>query len=212
MEIFKESKKQPIKFRGFKFIGHHSDYPEACYYYKALPRDNFELMECMLEGQRKPEIGAGTNVKIIDAFMARYLYNKQTNTKFKTSKLFIKNVVNKTYGDFSEKQKEGFIKQFTSDIPKEVLKSELFKKFADNGYEVLYCSDDETEERKMAIVNIVLVKEEHLVRKELQLDRKITLFKPLKFRVLPSYLKGESKKKYMEEELPEVVIYNEILK
>ena len=212
MEIFKESKKQPIKFRGFKFIGYHSDYPEACYYYKSLPRDNFEIMECMLEGNKKPEIGAGTTVKIIDAFMARYLYAKNVKEKFKSNKEFIETVINNSYSDFTDKQKEGFIKQFTSKVPKEVESSDSFKKYIENGYELLYCSNDETEERRLGIVNIVLVKEEHLVRKELQLDRKITLFKPLKYRVLPAYLKSKSNKKYMEEELPDVVIYNEILK
>ena len=212
MEIFKESKKQPIKFRGFKFIGYHSDYPEACYYYKALSRDNFEIMECMLEGNRKPEVGAGTTVKIIDAFMARYLYAKNVKEKFKSNKEFIETVINNSYSDFTDKQKEGFIKQFTSKVPKEVESSDSFKKYIENGYELLYCSNDETEERRLGIVNIVLVKEEHLVRKELQLDRKITLFKPLKYRVLPAYLKSKSNKKYMEEELPDVVIYNEILK
>ena len=45
MEIFKTSKNQPIKFRGFKFIGYHIDYPNVCYYYKKLDRDNYELME-----------------------------------------------------------------------------------------------------------------------------------------------------------------------
>ena len=76
MKLFKESKHQPIKFRNFKFVGYHKDYINACYYIKELPRDNFEIMECMLEGAKKPEVGAGTKVQIIDAFMSNYLYNK----------------------------------------------------------------------------------------------------------------------------------------
>ena len=58
MELFKESKKQPIKLRKFNFVGYHNDYANCCYYIKKLPRDNFELMEMLLEGVKKPEIKA----------------------------------------------------------------------------------------------------------------------------------------------------------
>ena len=36
MKLFKESKHQPIKFRGFKYIGVHENYPHIVYYYKSL--------------------------------------------------------------------------------------------------------------------------------------------------------------------------------
>ena len=45
------------------------------------------------------------------------------------------------------------------------------------GFNLLYCSNDESEERKMAIVNIVMVKEQRLVSKEMGIDRTYTIFK-----------------------------------
>lgn len=214
MEIFKTEKKEPIKFRNFKFIGYHKDYGNACYYYKALPRDNFELMECMLEGSKKPEIGAGTSVKIIDAFMSSYLYNLINDVTYIDTASFVKNVLETTYKDFTEKQKEGMLKQFNSVVPNEIKNSDSYKKYKKDGFKILYCSNDETPERKMGIVNIVMVKEEKIVSKDkrININRAYTIFKPFKFRVAPSYLKGESKTKYLEENIREIVVCHDLLK
>ena len=213
ISIFKESKNQPIKFRNFNFIGCHPDYPVA-YYYKRLDRDNYELMECVLEGNKKPEIGPGTTVKVLDAFMTNYLYLTQNGYKLNDNKEFIKKVIDNTYYDFKENVKTAMLEKFTSPIPRLIRRSNLLKKLSDDGFEVLYCSDDETEDRKMGIVNITLVKEEHVKSedKKIAIDRKFTIFKPLKYRVLPSYIKGESDTKYMEEEYPPIVICRDILK
>ena len=214
MEIFKNEKHAPIKFRNFKFIGYHKDYGNACYYYKELPRDNFELMECMIEGYKKPEVGAGTTVKIIDAFMSNYLYDLVNDIKPIDQAAFIKSVLNTTYDDFTDKQKEGMFKQFNSSVPKEIKESASYKDYKKQGYTVLYCSNDESPERKMAIVNIVLVKEEHIVSKEcgLNIDRRYTVFKPFKYRVSPSYLKGDKTNKYLEESIDKIVVCHDLLK
>ena len=86
-------------------------------------------------------------------------------------------------------------------------------KYKGIGYEVLYCSNDESEDRLFGIVNIVLVKEERLVakHKKLNIDRSYTLFKPLRFSVAPSYIEGKSKTKYIEMELNEIRIDHDIL-
>jgi hypothetical protein len=212
MELFKKSKHQPIKFRNFKFVGHHKDYANACYYVKELPRDNFEIMECMLEWTSKhPEVGAGTKVQIIDTFMSNYLYNNQNNIKTKDTADFIKYVVEHSFSELTDKQKEGMIKKFNSVVPKEVKESKTYKDCKKEGFNLLYCSNDESEERKMAIVNIVMVKEQRVISKEMGIDRTYTIFKPFKYRVLPSYLNKTSKEKYMEEIITPIMVSHDIL-
>lgn len=219
MKLFKESKKEPIKFRNFKFIGFHPDYETCGYYYKELPKDNFELMEIMFEGGvkkgklYKPEIGAGTKVQILDTFMSNYLYNKVNNIKSDSNTDFIKKVVEYSFSDEENKTKESIIEKFTSIVPPKIVNSNTYSKYIKNGYRVLYCSDDETSIKRFSIVNIVLVKDEHVKSndKNIEIDRHYTLFQPLKYMTTPSYIKGESKVKYYEEELPQIVVNNDIL-
>lgn len=210
MELFKKEKKQPIKLRNFKFIGYHSDYPNCCYYYKELPRDNFELMEMMIEGKKKPEIGAGTKVQILDAFMSNYLYFKGEDDID-----FVKMTIDNTYNDLEDTQKEAMLKKFKSKVPAEIERfHDSFKKYIKQGYKVLYCCDDESKDRLMGIVNIVLVKEDNVKSMDPKIDinRTYTLFKPLKYMVRPAYIKGTSSIKYYEDELPLIVVSHDILK
>ena len=219
MKLFKETKKQPIKFRNFKFIGFHPDYETCGYYFKELPRDNFELMEIMFEGGAKrgklykPEIGAGTKVQILDTFMSNYLYNIINNIKVKNNKDFIHRVVSNSFSNEEKPTKDSIVKKFTSPVPAEIKKSNTYKKYIDMGYEVLYCSNDETSIKRFSIVNIVLVKDDHVKSSNanIEIDRHYTLFQPLKYMTTPSYIKKESKTKYHEEELPKIVVNNDIL-
>lgn len=219
MKLFKETKKQPIKFRNFKFIGFHPDYETCGYYFKELPRDNFELMEIMFEGGvkrgklYKPEIGAGTKVQILDTFMSNYLYNKSNNIKVKDNKDFMHRVVAESFKDEEKKTKDSIIKKFTSPVPNEIKKMPAYKKYTDRGFEVLYCSNDETSIRRFGIVNIVLVKDEHVKSNDdkIEIDRHYTLFQPLKYMTTPSYIKGTSNIKYHEEDMPLIVVNNDIL-
>jgi hypothetical protein len=215
MELFKKEKKQPIKLRGFNFIGYHKDYGNCCYYVKELERDNFELMEMMLEGTRKkPEIGAGTKVQIIDAFMSNYL-RLQLDDEFPIeNKTFIQTVVDRSYFDLEEKQRKGIVEQFTSKVPQQIQRTKIYKDYIDKGYKLLYCSNTEGKDRLMGIVNIVLVKEDHIFSKDerIDIDRKFSLFKPLKFMVTPGYILDKTKVKYHEEELPLIVVNHDLLK
>lgn len=212
MKLFKESKHQPIKFRGFKFIGYHKDYPNACYYYKPLDRGNYELMECMLEGQKKPEVGAGTKVSVLDTFMAYYLSFKIKGEELTGTK-FVTRVIENYFFDYPEEAMKSMIKKFNSKLPTEIGTSPLYKKYKDQGYKVLYCSNDESEDRLFGIVNLVLVKEEHIKSDDpkINIDRKYTLFKPLRFSVAPSYIKKESKTKYLEMDLDTIRVDHDIL-
>lgn len=219
MKLFKETKKQPIKFRNFKFVGFHPDYETCGYYFKELPRDNFELMEVMFEGGvkkgklYKPEIGAGTKVQILDTFMSNYLYNRANNIKTDNNRDFIQRVVDYSFGEEENKTKKSIVEKFTSIVPPEIRNSKTYSNYIKNGYEVLYCSDDETSIKRFSIVNIVLVKNDHVKSndKNIEIDRYYTLFKPLKYMTTPSYIKGTSKVKYYEEELPLIVVNNDIL-
>ena len=198
MKIFKESKNQPIKFRGFKYIGFDENHPNVCYYYKNLDRNNFEIMTCHLEGDRKPEIGAGTNVNVIDCFMATYL--KYNNEK---SDFIIEKTIIDTFYDYDDKEKEAMIKKYSSKIPSEL--KFIYNSVNNGNYKLLYCSNDESDDRKLGVVNIVLVKEDIIKSDQLE------LFKPMKFITAPKYLKGESKAKYIEVPLNEIVIDNDLL-
>lgn len=215
MELFKKSKKQPIKLRGFDFVGYHTDYENCCYYSKTLPMDNFEIMEAMLEGKslNKAELGAGTKIQIIDTFMSNYLYNKVHDIKVKDSKDFVKKVISNSYKEFEKPQKDSILKKFTCKIPHEVSISDTFKKYIDNGFTVLYCSNDESDKRSFGIVHVVLVKDEHLKSDNamIDIDRHYTIFKPINYMTKPSYILGKSKEKYNEEELPQIIINNDLL-
>ena len=214
MDIFKTSKYQPMKLRGFTFIGGHSDYSNCAYYYKHIGKGNYELMELMLEGAKKPEIGAGTKVQILDTFMTSYLHNRVNKIEVKDTKDFVHKTISKVFNEIEGKAKTDMVKKFSSAVPTEIKNKDAYKKALEKGYELLYCSNDESKERRMGIVNIVLVKHEHIksADERIEIDREYTLFKPLKYMTTPSYVLGKSKVKYFEEELPQIVVNHDLLK
>jgi hypothetical protein len=218
MELFKTSKKPPIKFRGFEFIGFHDDYSRCCYYFKSLGFNNYELMECILEGTaKKPEVGAGTKVSVLDPFMTFNLLDKKHNFGVDGQIDFVHRAIEDAFPDADITTKNTLKDLYTSTIPKEIKHNELLKKYIKQDYNVLYCKNDEKEDRKMAIVNIVLVKEEHVCSnkkdKELiDIDRHYTIYQPLRFLVRPDYIKGTSDWKYYSEELPAIIVNHDLIK
>lgn len=212
MKLFKETKGQPIKFRNFKYIGYSQGYPHICYYYKELPRDNFEIMTCALEGtQRKPEVGAGTNIKVIDVFMANYLYNVKNQIEFSNVGTFVKNTIEFSFEDLEDDGKKQMIKKFNSIVPEEVKKFDSYKEAKKDGFKVLYCSNDEGKERAFGIVNLVLVKDEVVDSEELELHHRYTIFKPLRFMVSPAFIKGRSNIKYNEVKQEDIIVDHSLL-
>lgn len=204
MEIFKTSKKQPLKLRGFKYIGFDENHPNVCYYYKKLDRNNYELMTCHLEGDRKPEIGAGTMVTVLDCFMANYLRCHACALKDVVSE-----TIEETFYDYKDDEKTSMIKKYKSRIPSQL--KGIYDTLEKDGFKLLYCYNDEDKDRKMGVVNIVLVKEDFIKSEQLELDKHYTVFKPMKFITSPKYLKGESKSKYLEIPLSEIVVDNDLL-
>ena len=61
--VFIETKKQPIKFKGYKFIGYHSDWAVGYYIRKCDNLNNCNFMEVKIAPDRT--IDAGTKVSII---------------------------------------------------------------------------------------------------------------------------------------------------
>ena len=212
MKLFKQGKKQPIKLRNFKYIGYAENYPNICYYYKELPRDNFELLTCSLEGkQRKPEMGAGTNVKVLDTFMASYLYNERNDIKTKDMSDFVTGVIETSFSDIKEEDKKAMIKKYNSLVPEEIKKADSYKNAKKDDFKVLYCSNDESKERMFGVVNLILVKNVVVDSKELEIHNEYTVFRPLRFMVSPSYLKGENKTKYNEVKQEDIIVDNNLL-
>lgn len=215
MELFKTNKKQPIKFTNFKYIGTAENHPHVCFYYKELMRDNYELMTCVLESSgKKLEIGAGTNVKVLDAFMSNYLYNMKNEREYKDTHSFVESVINNSFADLKEEQKEAMIKKYNSCVPQEIKKFDSYKKLKKDGYKLLYCSNDESKDRAFGVVNIVMVKDFKIDSKDerFNIHSAYTYFKPLKFFVSPAYIKKISNDKYIEEPIGEIVVDNIILK
>lgn len=212
MKLFKESKGQPIKLRNFKYIGYAENYPHICYYFKELPKDNFEIMTCVLEGkQRKPELGAGTNIKVVDTFMASYLYNLRNSIKSKDIADFISNTIKTTFNDLKEEIIKDMIQKFNSSVPEEIKTFDSYKDAHKEGFKVLYCSNDEGKNRAFGVVNLVLVKDVTVSSKELNIDSAYTVFKPLRFMVSPAYLKGTSKIKYNEVKQEDIIVDHNLL-
>jgi hypothetical protein len=214
MELFKRTKKQPIKIRNFKYIGNAQHYPNIVYYYKELLRDNFEIMTCALEGTlKKPEIGAGTNVKVIDVFMANYLYNLRNDIKTVDIASFVESTIKHSFADLKEEEQKGMIKKFNSAIPTEIKSSSCYKEAKKDGFNVLYCSNDESEDRKFGVVNVVMYKDIKIDSKDERFDihSSYTIFRPLNFRTSPSYIKGDSKIKYIEFKQEDINIDHDLL-
>ena len=212
MKLFRESKGQPIKLTNFKYIGYSEGYHNICYYYKELPRDNFELLTCSLEGkQRKPELGAGTNVKVLDVFMANYLYNIKNDFNFTAVSSFVKSSIDYSFSDLKDEDRKAMTKKFNSVIPEEIKKFDSYKDAHKDGFKVLYCSNDESKDRAFGIVNLVLVKDVVVDSKELELHNEYTVFRPLRFMVSPAYLKGASKIKYNEVKQEDIIVDNKLL-
>lgn len=214
MELFKRTKKQPIKLRNFKYIGNAKYYPNIVYYYKEMPRDNFELLTCSLEGvQKKPEIGAGTNVKVIDVFMANYLYNLRNDIKTVDRAGFVDTAIKYSFSNLKEEDQKSMVKKFNSTIPSEIKDSDSYKKAKKEDFKVLYCSNDESKERVFGVVNVVMYKDVKVESKDERIDihSSYTVFRPLKFMTSPTYIKGTSKEKYNEIKQEDIMVDHDLL-
>ena len=212
MKLFRENKGQPIKLTNFKYIDYSKNHPNIVYYYKELPRDNFELMTCSLEGTtRKPEIGAGSNVKVIDTFMANYLYNLKNDIKTIDVNDFVTKTIETSFNDLKDIEKEAMIKHYNSTIPNEVKKFDSYKKAQKEDFKVLYCSNDESKDRIYGVVNLIMVKNKTVESKQFEVKEDYTIFRYFKFLTSPSYIKGKSGDKYILADEGDIIVNNNLL-
>lgn len=212
MKLFRESKGQPIKLTNFKYIDYSKNYPNIVYYYKELPKDNFELMTCSLEGtNRKPEIGAGTNVKVIDTFMANYLYNLRNDIKPIDTHDFITKAVETSFNNLRDTEKEAMIKHYNAAIPDEIKKFESYKKAQKEDFKILYCSNDESKDRLYGVVNLIMVKNKTVESKQFEIKEEYTMFRYFKFLTTSKFIKGKSGDKYILSDEGDIIVNNNLL-
>lgn len=205
--VFIETKKQPIKFKGYKFIGYHNDWAVGYYIRKCDNLNNCNFMEVKIAPDRT--IDAGTKVSIIDAFMYDYL-------KFR--KKILEKPEFLTKGDllkysslmFTNKEK---LKYYSLMLPKQIKNTTLVNDLFNDGFKLLYVFNNETGKRKYATVKVVMVKEETLsnkINKELNIS--YVRFKYLEYLVKPSYVLTKKGDKYIKSLEQDINIPTYILK
>lgn len=206
MQLFKSSKYKPFKIKGFKPVGSHADYNNVFYYVRELNNDNFDLMEARIESYKKNKfcLAAGTSVKMIDTFMSNYLYMKANGLKYDEED-FIEYALNTSFKPNEEEMKQ-LLTIYTNNLDKEQLKLKEIKEILEDGYKVLYIRNG-MNINKFGVNTIVFVKTQKIE----SVKREFTLFKCINLRLRPSYIKGESKDKYMIEKVPDTIILNDLL-
>ena len=106
------------------------------------------------------------------------------------------------------------LKQYNSSIPKEIKDFDSYKKAIKDDFKILYCSNDETPDRKFGIVKIVMTKEVEVKGKDelfADIHENITLFQCLEYRVNSKYIKGLSQEKYIESLIERIQVAHDLL-
>lgn len=204
-QVFKEPKgRKPYRLKGYTYVGSHIDYP-VHYYLKRIDEiGNFNYVELKTEkfGFRTV-LGAGTTIKVLDAFMYNYLKYRDDLKKDKS----LDKLLNTTLSRVNVEPR--LIKYYSTKLPKELKNDKDVKNLIDEGFKVLYVMNNEDGKRKFAKVQMVLVKEE--IQKIQDFDLSYIRFKYFEFMVRPSYVKKESKEKYIQTNCTDVNIPVSIL-
>lgn len=206
--IFKKSKKSPIKFAGYDYIGNHSDYEDVFYYIRNLGNDNYDFMEAkIVKNKRKYELTAGTTIKVIDSFMYNCLKANLEEITFDNRQDFIEYVYDNSFEN-SKTSKEDFINIYNTKVPTDITKMDAFKEAKKEGFTVLYCAKS-LQEKKFETYSVVLVKKE--VIDVFGATREFTRFKPFLYMTNPSYVKKESVERFREFPQSDINIVHDIL-
>lgn len=208
-KVFKSSKKQPIKFKGYNYIGRHVDYEDVAFYVRSLGKDNYELMEAKLaKVKNKYMLAAGTTIKVIDSFMYNTLLAQIEDVKFDDKESFIKYVFGNSFsGDSTINEKE-FIEKYSAKVPSAIKTLDDYKKYTNDGFEVLYCSRS-INERKFETFSVVLVK--NIEYDFFGIKRKYTIFKPITYMTNPSYVNKSGNIRFREFPLSDINVIHDIL-
>lgn len=206
--IFKKSKKQPIKLRGYEYVGQHPDYEDVYYYIRPIGNDNYDFIEAkVVKNKRKYELTAGTSIKVIDSFMFNCLKADLLGITFEDKEEFIRYVYDSSFRK-SELSEEEFVNKYTAKIPNEIKTKELFKESKADGFDVLYCGKS-LQEKKFETYSIVLVKKEEF--DFFGMKREYTRFKSLLYMTKPSYIKKEGVEQFAEFPQSDLNIIHDIL-
>ena len=205
-KVFKESKKQPIKLKGYKCLGQHPDYEEVYYYLRALGNDNYDFMEAKLAPNKK-ELTAGTSIKVLDSFMFNCIKADLEGTKFLDKEDFMSYVYNNSFKNSSVTEEE-FINIYNNKIPSGIRTKEIFKQSKKDGYEVLYCAKS-LQEKKFETYSIVLVQKEEY--DFFGVHREYTKFKSILYMTKPSYVKKQGVEQFAEFPQSDLNIIHDIL-
>ena len=206
--IFKKSKKSPIKFSGYNYIGQHPDYEDVYYYIRPIGNDNYDFMEAKIaKNKKKNELTAGTSIKVVDSFMYNWIRAGLEEKVITLGEDFIGYVYDNSFED-SSLSKEEFINMYNSKVPSDITKMELFKEAKKEGFKVLYCAKS-LQEKKFETYSIVLFKEEEF--DFFGMKREYTRFKPILYMTKPSYIKKEGVERFKEFPQSDINIIHDIL-
>lgn len=208
-DIFKVSRKSPLKVKGYTYIGQHCDYEDVHYYFKKLNNDNYNLMEAKVARDgRKNILDAGTTIKVLDSFMYNTLKANIQGITFKDRKEFITYVYENSFKDKSNVLEEQFINSYNVKVPSDITKMDIYKEYIKNGYELLYCNKS-ISDRKFETYSLVLVKKEEY--DFFGVKREYTKFKPLVYMTKPSYIKDKGVVQFNEFSHSDIFVISDIL-
>lgn len=206
MQLFKSTKKSPLKVVGFKPVGGHSDYGQIYYYVRELEHDNFDLMEAKIEPYKRNKycLAAGTTIKMIDTFMANYLYMRANKIEY-NKETFIEYALNTSFKP-SEDELKQLMTIYTNVLDEEHVQLKEIQDILNDGYTVLSIRNG-MNFNKYGINTITFVKNHYIESAK----REFTLFKTINLRLRPSFIKGESTDKYIVEKVPDTIVLNDLL-
>lgn len=212
--VFNFTKQKPlIRFNDYNYIGCNNNFTDINYYIRKYDvYNNYEFMEAKIGGIDKRifskyVLSAGTSIKILDSIMFSYLKHRKDD-KLVINNKFIENSLKEN--KFEEVCSKEVLKFYSNNVPKEITKSEYYKKALAEGFKVLYTMNNETKGIKFSKCYLVMYHE--LQQEFANTDIGYVCFKSAEFTTRPSYVKGESKEKYFIMELPSLNIPTSILK
>ena len=212
--VFNFTKQKPlIKINDYKYIDCHNSFSDINYYIRKYDsHNNYEFMEAKIGGIGKKLFNkyvllAGTSIKILDSLMFSYLKHRK-DTKLVVNNKFVELALKEN--NFNEVCSKEVLKFYSNNVPKEIMKSDYYKKALEEGFKVLYTMNNETKDIKFSKCYLVMYKE--LQQEFANTELSYVCFKTAECTTRPSYVKGESKEKYFIMEMPSLNIPTSILK
>lgn len=198
--------KSYVKIPNYTCLGHHNIHTDVYYYARMFDNANIEFMEAKIvpTGNKvfnKYTLGAGTSIKILDAFMLNALFADS----YKKYECFVTGTLKKAFNFDDKKAKEEFKKHYKFELPTTKEK----KKALEQGFKILYNVRND-KENKIEQIYAVFVKE--VKQKVFDVDLDYIVFKPMQYITKMEYIKGKSNDKYNVIELQEICVPKSLIK